>query len=229
MRKTGFGFPEEKIHTAARRAVLAYRSGCSRWQSGTRRRRAPGRGRRGGGVSWRSEGALARGTRRSREKIRGKTFFEKMERVKTGRTSGNWTSFMKRTPRFSSTMPSEAAKKARMWLMKCRSSSVRFSQCFLSSLRSTSSATQVGRSSGSKSELVCSVWSAFIREAVWRRANRSQKRVGTNALGALEGDSGGLGTHRSRRTPRPSCTSPRCRGSKLNWKQSLKMVHNFFA
>ena len=47
---------------------------------------------------------------------------------------------MKRTPRFSRTMPSDAAKKARMWEMKCFSSSVRFSQCFMSSLRSTSSA-----------------------------------------------------------------------------------------
>ena len=57
-----------------------------------------------------------------------------------GRTSGNWTSPMKRTPRFSRTIPSEAAKKARTWEMKCFSSSVRLSQCFVSSERSTSSA-----------------------------------------------------------------------------------------
>ena len=45
------------------------------------------------------------------------------------RTSGTWTSFMNRVPRFSSTMPSEAAKNARMWLTKCLSPSLRFSQC----------------------------------------------------------------------------------------------------
>jgi hypothetical protein len=62
-------------------------------------------------------------------------------------TSGTCTSFMKRTPRFSSTMPSEAAKKARIWEMKWRSSSVSFSQSLASLPRSTSSAAG-GRQGG---------------------------------------------------------------------------------
>jgi len=49
---------------------------------------------------------------------------------------------MKRSARFSFTMPSDAAKKARMCETKCRSSPFSFSQCFMSSLRSTSSAVQ---------------------------------------------------------------------------------------
>lgn len=60
--------------------------------------------------------------------------------ARAARTSGIWTSVMKRCPRFSRTMPSEAAKKARMWLMKCRSSSFSVSQSAASPLRSISSA-----------------------------------------------------------------------------------------
>eukprot|EP00983_Pelagomonas_calceolata_P077772 1154013-Pelagomonas_calceolata.AAC.2 len=55
-------------------------------------------------------------------------------------TSGICTSRMKRPARFSLTMPSEAAKKARTWLIKCFSSALRLSQCRMSSPRSTSSA-----------------------------------------------------------------------------------------
>lgn len=55
-------------------------------------------------------------------------------------TSGSCTSFMKRMARFSRTMPSLAAKKARTCEMKWRSPSDSFSQCFMSSPRSTSSA-----------------------------------------------------------------------------------------
>jgi len=36
---------------------------------------------------------------------------------------------MKRSARFSFTMPSELAKKAGTWLMKCRSPSVSLAQC----------------------------------------------------------------------------------------------------
>eukprot|EP00967_Tisochrysis_lutea_P075372 scaffold101579_cov13-Tisochrysis_lutea.AAC.1 len=43
-------------------------------------------------------------------------------------------------------MPSEAAKKARTWLMKCFSSALSLSQCFMSSPRSTSSAAGTGGS-----------------------------------------------------------------------------------
>jgi len=50
------------------------------------------------------------------------------------------TSDMKRTPRFSRTMPSDEAKKARMWETKCFSSADSFSQCAASEPRSTSSA-----------------------------------------------------------------------------------------
>ncbi len=60
-------------------------------------------------------------------------------------TSGSWISFRKREPRFSSTMPSEAAKKARMWLTKCFSPSFSLFQCAWSALRSTSSAAHRGR------------------------------------------------------------------------------------
>jgi hypothetical protein len=49
---------------------------------------------------------------------------------------------MKRVDRFSSTMPSEAAKKARTYEMKWRSSSVSRRQSRMSWLRSTSSAVQ---------------------------------------------------------------------------------------
>ena len=59
-------------------------------------------------------------------------------------TSGSWTSVMKRPARFSSTMPSEAAKKARMCFTKCFSSLLRLSQWFWSALRSTSSAAETG-------------------------------------------------------------------------------------
>lgn len=55
-------------------------------------------------------------------------------------TSGSCTSFMKRMARFSLTMPSLAAKKASTCEMKWRSPSESFSQCFMSSPRSTSSA-----------------------------------------------------------------------------------------
>ena len=55
------------------------------------------------------------------------------------RTSGIWISFMNLTPKFSNTMPSEAAKKAKTCEMKCFSSAVSFSQCFMSSCKSTSS------------------------------------------------------------------------------------------
>jgi len=46
---------------------------------------------------------------------------------------------MKRTPKFSKTIPSEAAKNANTCEMKCFSSAVSFSQCFMSSCKSTSS------------------------------------------------------------------------------------------
>ena len=46
---------------------------------------------------------------------------------------------MKRTPKFSKTIPSEAAKNANTCEMKCFSSGVSFSQCFKSSCKSTSS------------------------------------------------------------------------------------------
>lgn len=46
---------------------------------------------------------------------------------------------MKRTPKFSKTIPSEAAKNAKTCEMKCFSSGVSFSQCFMSSCKSTSS------------------------------------------------------------------------------------------
>ena len=43
-------------------------------------------------------------------------------------TSGIWSSPINLVPRFSSTMPSEEAKKARIWLMKCLSSSFKVCQ-----------------------------------------------------------------------------------------------------
>ena len=46
---------------------------------------------------------------------------------------------MKRTPKFSKTIPSEAAKNANTCEMKCFSSAVSFTQCFMSSCKSTSS------------------------------------------------------------------------------------------
>ena len=69
------------------------------------------------------------------------TFLSRKEGEKQNkkRTSGIWISFMKRTPKFSKTIPSEAAKNANTCEMKCFSSAVSFSQCFMSSCKSTSS------------------------------------------------------------------------------------------
>lgn len=57
-------------------------------------------------------------------------------------TSGTWTSFKNLAARFSRTIPSDAAKKARTWLIKCFSESDSFSQCCTSVERSTSSAAK---------------------------------------------------------------------------------------
>ena len=57
-------------------------------------------------------------------------------------TSGIWISDMKRWLKFSRTMPSLEAKKARTWLTKCFSSAESFFQSAASLLRSTSSAAQ---------------------------------------------------------------------------------------
>jgi len=76
--------------------------------------------------------------RRIRVRKNGCTHFERKGK-RTKRTSGIWISFMKRTPKFSKTIPSEAAKNANTCEMKCFSSGVSFSQCFMSSCKSTSS------------------------------------------------------------------------------------------
>ena len=76
------------------------------------------------------------------EFARGCTHFslgKRGEKQNKKRTSGIWISFMKRTPKFSKTIPSEAAKNANTCEMKCFSSAVSFSQCFMSSCKSTSS------------------------------------------------------------------------------------------
>lgn len=57
-------------------------------------------------------------------------------------TSGTWTSFKNLAARFSRTIPSDAAKNARTWLIKCFSESDSFSQCCTSVERSTSSAAK---------------------------------------------------------------------------------------
>lgn len=44
-------------------------------------------------------------------------------------TSGIWTSFKNLAAKFSKTIPSEAAKNANTWLMKCFSDEDRLSQC----------------------------------------------------------------------------------------------------
>jgi len=85
---------------------------------------------------------------------------------------------MKRTPRFSRTMPSDAAKKARMCLMKCFSSSLSLVQCTKSSERSTSSAVREGGEAGEsettvrgKISRIAERWSEDGRARVARRVH----------------------------------------------------------
>ena len=121
---------------------VTHLSGCSRWQSGSHRTREPewiGSGRPSADARGRVEGAHV-----GRRCPRG---FENTG-VISKLTSGNCTSPMKRTPRFSRTMPSEAAKKARTCLMKCFSSLLSLFQCTMSSERSTSSAVREGQGAG---------------------------------------------------------------------------------
>lgn len=55
-------------------------------------------------------------------------------------TSGIWTSLINLAAKFSSTIPSEAAKNASTWLTKCFSNGDKDSHCCISCERSTSSA-----------------------------------------------------------------------------------------
>ena len=116
-----------------------YQNECSRWQFGIHRTLAPVKRVVFGEYHVR----VMKNAQRIRIRIaRGCTHFslgKRGEKQNKKRTSGIWISFMIRTPKFSKTIPSEAAKNANTCEMKCFSSAVSFSQCFMSSCKSTSS------------------------------------------------------------------------------------------
>ena len=163
-----------------------------------------------------------------------------LNRAATSPTSGICTSFMNRTPRFSSTMPSDAAKKASTCEMKCFSPSFSVSQSWTSLPRSTSSAA--GQPNGVGGYDGCRQQPGFGRMCTAPISTRKdvhalgllpqwvlgapsqtfccsicfarQRLVlcGARAAGLITTPAGTRSSHPSRRKPQPSCTSA-CAGS----------------
>lgn len=202
--------------------------GCFQWRSGSRKMRglrgpgSPAQGSREGmvggvGAASAAAGAGRAGGRRRAATARGRRGDASAAVLVHGHacTAGPAPcpvlAFMKRAPRFSSTMPSDAAKNARTWLTKWRSSSFSLSQSLTSLPRSTSSAGGVwgvgnrrGRAGGCV-EVAAAGGQGRGTEECSRRRRRPRRSAAP------------LAPHQSRRRPRPSCTSPRCRGSCARW------------
>ena len=174
---------------------VTHLSGCSRWQSGSHRTREPewiGSGRPSADARGRVEGAHA-----GRRWPRG---FE---------NTGNYFTAHLGELHLAHEAHAEVleddavggGEEARTWEMKCFSSSVRLSQCFVSSERSTPRLRDGGEAGRGGTTVK---W--HPSDAPKTSRARREARAGFGATASKLG----CRDVPVRRRPRPSCTSPRC-------------------